>query len=86
MNFEEALTRSPIKTVRVSTRGHLSIKTDYPSIATPLIIRELSNGWGKACYKDVNNKFMKFDLYPDTYERIKQDCLKMDLYCQPLDE
>lgn len=86
MKFDEALSNSPIKTIRVITRGVISIKDDQSPIDTPLIIRELPDGYGRACYRDAQGKFMRFTLYPETYQRIKRISMWMDLDCTPMDE
>lgn len=87
MTFEEALSRSPIKTVRVLAQGKFHAGRGSNSlIATPVVIREFPDGSARAYYSDAQNEQWRATLKPETYAEFKQDCLRMDLYCKPLDE
>jgi hypothetical protein len=87
MTFEEALTRSPIKTVRVLAAGKFRAgRNSSTVIATPLIIREFPDGTAKAYYSDEQNVQWRATLNSATYAEFKQDCRDMKLHCKPMDE
>lgn len=84
MLYHEALTRSDIKTVRVSSRGLIWFKEDYPQVVTPIIIKDNGDGTARACYTDAKNQFKRFNVTVEGYTRILQAIKDYNLYCKPM--